>query len=124
MRVCSAVISFIRLLRQQCYSLTSCNRLWHQLTVELEKVIKHPCFKQAGNTDLLSLYQHFIRDFQTKLNELKLASLALTISLQYSGNTKARLLFQCCVCVCVVVVLCVCVCVCVVGRGVLFCFVV
>lgn len=67
-------------------------KLWHQLTVELEKVIKHPCFKQAGNTELLSLYQHFIRDFQTKLNELKLASLALTISLQYS-DLKSRMNF-------------------------------
>lgn len=42
-------------------------KLWHQLTLQIYEYVKTP-----GDKDLVSLYQNFISDFETKMNPLTL----------------------------------------------------
>ena len=58
-------------------------RLWHQLTVALEDLVKSPHFEKSE--DLVGLYEHFIRDFETKLNQLSLAKIVVQISRRITG---------------------------------------
>ncbi|KAL9267337.1 26S proteasome non-ATPase regulatory subunit 13 homolog B-like protein [Drosera capensis] len=62
-------------------------KLWHQLTQKLEQFVALAVF-QAGDT-LIQLYQNFITDFETKLNPLKLAHFAVTVSRQYASKEAA-----------------------------------
>jgi len=50
-------------------------KLWHQLTLELQTLVKDATMKGQ----LVQLYQNFIADFETKLNPLYLAQLAQTV---------------------------------------------
>eukprot|EP01105_Mastigella_eilhardi_P005453 TRINITY_DN17157_c0_g1_i1.p1 TRINITY_DN17157_c0_g1~~TRINITY_DN17157_c0_g1_i1.p1 ORF type:complete len:386 (-),score=133.37 TRINITY_DN17157_c0_g1_i1:45-1202(-) len=51
-------------------------RLWHQLTDELEQFARRT---DLGEQNLVQLYQHFIREFELKLNPLTLVKLAVAI---------------------------------------------
>ncbi|GAB2230262.1 hypothetical protein Droror1_Dr00014520 [Drosera rotundifolia] len=62
-------------------------KLWHQLTQKLEQFVALAVF-QAGDT-LIQLYQNFITEFETKLNPLKLAHFAVTVSRQYASKEAA-----------------------------------
>jgi len=65
-------------------------RLWHQLSVKLESVVQSPAFK-IGHV-LVRLYQNFISDFGSKLNQLRLAQIAVVIS-ETIADAKQRLDF-------------------------------
>lgn len=62
-------------------------KLWHQLTIKLEQFVSLAVL-QAGDA-LIQLYHNFITDFETKINLLKLAHFAVTISRQYSEKEAA-----------------------------------
>lgn len=62
-------------------------KLWHQLTLELEKFVALAVF-QAGDA-LIQLYHNFITDFETKINLLKLAHFAVIVSRQYVEKEAA-----------------------------------
>ncbi|KAI4314532.1 hypothetical protein L6164_027431 [Bauhinia variegata] len=62
-------------------------KLWHQLTLKLEQFVALAVF-QAGDA-LIQLYHNFIRDFETKINLLKLAHFAVIVSRQYSEKEAA-----------------------------------
>ncbi|CAN4091010.1 unnamed protein product [Withania somnifera] len=62
-------------------------KLWHQLSLKLEQFVALAVF-QAGDT-LIQLYHNFITDFETKINLLKLAHFAVTVSRQYSEKEAA-----------------------------------
>lgn len=65
-------------------------RLWHQLTEKIEEFVKLPRFQQ-GN-DLIQLYNNFIKDFETKINQLKLVQMIVVISNQF-GSPEERINF-------------------------------
>ncbi|VDP47109.1 unnamed protein product [Schistosoma curassoni] len=56
-------------------------RLWHQLTLKLECLLKNPEFRSKTNLILLST--NFLGDFIYKINPLSLAELCVPISEQY-----------------------------------------
>ncbi|KAL8101835.1 26S proteasome non-ATPase regulatory subunit 13 homolog A-like [Apium graveolens] len=62
-------------------------KLWHQLTLKLELFISHAAF-QTGDA-LIQLYHNFITDFETKINLLKLAHIAVIVSRQYTEKEAA-----------------------------------
>ncbi|KAJ4958740.1 hypothetical protein NE237_025851 [Protea cynaroides] len=62
-------------------------KLWHQLTLKLEQFVALAVF-QAGDA-LIQLYHNFITDFETKINLLKLAHFAVTVSRQYVEKEAA-----------------------------------
>lgn len=61
-------------------------RLWHQLTVELEQFIQNPMWREGDF--LIKMYHNFLSSFQEKLNQLKLAQIAIVISRQIKGTKK------------------------------------
>ncbi|CAH8861919.1 unnamed protein product [Trichobilharzia szidati] len=56
-------------------------KLWHQLTLKLESLLKNPEFRIK--TDLIQLTNNFLADFIYKINPLSLAELCVPISEQY-----------------------------------------
>ncbi|KAK3245306.1 hypothetical protein CYMTET_45113 [Cymbomonas tetramitiformis] len=56
-------------------------KLWHQLTQELEKVLKLPEFRK--DDVLLQLYEQFITDFELKLNLLRWTHIIVELSSLY-----------------------------------------
>ncbi|KAH8858450.1 26S proteasome non-ATPase regulatory subunit 13 isoform 2 [Schistosoma japonicum] len=56
-------------------------KLWHQLTLKLESLLKNPEFR--SKTDLILLSNKFLGDFIYKINPLSLAELCVPISEQY-----------------------------------------
>ncbi|CAH8565378.1 unnamed protein product [Schistosoma mattheei] len=56
-------------------------KLWHQLTLKLECLLKNPEFRSKTNLILLS--SNFLGDFIYKINPLSLAELCVPISEQY-----------------------------------------
>nr|CAB3488126.1 unnamed protein product [Digitaria exilis] len=56
-------------------------KLWHQLTLKLDQFLALAVV-QAGDA-LIQLYNHFISDFETKINLLKFAHFAVVVSRQY-----------------------------------------
>lgn len=63
-------------------------RLWHQLTLALEKQIKSPAFKKDP-AFLPELYNKFIIGFAYRLNPLKLAMIAEEVAREYSQASEA-----------------------------------
>lgn len=55
-------------------------KLWHQLTMELETLVRHPSMQSGQN--LVVLYNNFIGDFDSKLNPLTLTQLSMIITEQ------------------------------------------
>uniref|UniRef100_K3Y7L2 PCI domain-containing protein n=2 Tax=Setaria italica TaxID=4555 RepID=K3Y7L2_SETIT len=56
-------------------------KLWHQLTLKLDQFLGLAVV-QAGDA-LIQLYNHFISDFETKINLLKFAHFTVVVSRQY-----------------------------------------
>jgi len=53
-------------------------KLFHQMTTGLEKLVVAPCYRVAGNKDLVGLFNGFIRHFQTKIGDLRFIRLLQT----------------------------------------------
>jgi len=62
-------------------------KLWHQLTLKLAEFVKLPQFEKG--TELVELYDRFIRDFETKMNQLELVKMALIIVRQITDRAQA-----------------------------------
>lgn len=63
-------------------------RLWHQLTLALERDIRLPSF-QKDSAFLPELYSRFIAGFAYRLNPLKVATIAEVVAKQYSESSEA-----------------------------------
>lgn len=57
-------------------------RLWHQLTLELFAFLEHP---QSGPYQV-DLFTKFVRDFEDKMNQLKLVTMGVRVSTQLEGK--------------------------------------
>lgn len=53
-------------------------KLFHQMTTGLEKLVLKPCYQAPGNKDLVGLFNGFIRHFQTKMSDLRFIRLLQT----------------------------------------------
>jgi len=62
-------------------------KLWHQLTIEVEKYVLLP--QLQGNSELIEFYTKFLKDFELKLNALSLVKIAVIISSQYKDRQGA-----------------------------------
>lgn len=62
-------------------------RLWHQLTVALEETIEQPAFQKAANF-LPELYSNFVKGFAFRLNPLRLARIAVSVSKHYDKSEE------------------------------------
>lgn len=62
-------------------------KLWHQLTVELQSLVRHPSM-QAGD-NLVVLYNSFVSEFEGKLNPLSLVQLSQTVLDQIKDADEA-----------------------------------
>lgn len=62
-------------------------KLWHQLALKLDQFFALAVV-QAGDA-LIQLYHNFITDFETKINLLKLAHIAVIVSRQYAEKEAA-----------------------------------
>jgi 26S proteasome regulatory subunit N9 len=67
-------------------------RLYHELTVKLEEVVSTPAFFAPGDDVLVSLYTRFVSDFEAKVNQLKLAHIAVAVSARL-GDPGAAVAF-------------------------------
>jgi len=63
------------------------NKLWHQLTLQLEQLVVQP--QMMDKKELPNIYQYFIKDFETKLKPLSLVEICIPIARQYD-NVEAR----------------------------------
>ncbi|KAF2073090.1 hypothetical protein CYY_005614 [Polysphondylium violaceum] len=63
------------------------NKLWHQLTQQLEQIVVQP--QMMDKKELPNIYQYFIKDFETKLKPLSLVEICIPIARQYD-NVEAR----------------------------------
>lgn len=61
------------------------NRLWYQLTSTIESFFSVP----SSAPFRIDLYESFIKDFANKLDQLKLASIAVIVARTYSEGTAA-----------------------------------
>lgn len=62
-------------------------KLWHQLTLKCLEFVRKPEFKQG--TVLIDMYEHFIVDFEHRINTLSLVEICLPIVRQYQDFTLA-----------------------------------
>ena len=67
-------------------------KLWHELTLKLEEVVAAPAFCVLGDDVLVRLYTRFVSDFEERLNQLKLAHLAVAVSARM-GDPAAAVAF-------------------------------
>ena len=63
------------------------HRLWYQLTATIESFFSAP----ASAPFRIDLYESFIKDFANKLDQLKLAAIAVTVARTYSGELSRLL---------------------------------
>ena len=61
-------------------------KLWHQLTLELLQLLRHPYFQT--NKKLGQIYSQFIVDFEHRINPLSLAEIVHMTCLQIECNVK------------------------------------
>eukprot|EP00794_Sanderia_malayensis_P012947 gene12947-14279_t len=61
-------------------------RLWHELTVDLMKFLKEDHFKKNGG--LQEIYEHFLSDFEHRINPLSLTEMILIIGKEIKGSEK------------------------------------
>lgn len=59
-------------------------RLWHQLTTKVEEIIALPYFI-TNVEELYNFYDKFIKDFEQKINQLKLATMIVIITRRLAG---------------------------------------
>ena len=60
-------------------------KLWHQLTTEIQTIIKEPSMQES----LIQIYQEFIADFETRLDPLSLAFIAIPILERFTNPEEA-----------------------------------
>ncbi|RUS25028.1 hypothetical protein BC938DRAFT_472729, partial [Jimgerdemannia flammicorona] len=60
-------------------------KLWHQLTLKVEEFIAEP----ASAIFQIPLYQHFVADWEEKMNKLKMVTIGLTAAKQYADPSDA-----------------------------------
>ena len=66
-------------------------RLWHQLTVELEKFFNNP--QSAGSR--MRMFKDFVGTFEKNINQLKLVGLALSAKEECKGSISRNLQLIC-----------------------------
>ena len=71
-------------------------RLWHELTLRLEEVVGAPAFCAPGDDVLVRLYGRFVSDFEAKLNQLKLAHVAVAVSARLAEPGAAAAFLSSC----------------------------
>jgi len=65
-------------------------KLWHQLTVALENFVNHTYWRNTRDERLMTeLYERFIKEFEVKMNQLKLVKVALAIVSHFSNPQTA-----------------------------------
>jgi len=62
-------------------------KLWHQLTLNLENLVTNPYFD--NNRELLDLYDHFIREFEGRINQLRFVKICLSIAREVKDPAQA-----------------------------------
>jgi len=62
-------------------------KLWHQLTLNLETLVTNSYFD--NNTELLEVYDNFIREFEGRINQLKFVKIGLSITRQVKDPAQA-----------------------------------
>lgn len=67
-------------------------KLWHQLTMMLEEFIQNKAFDTGD--DLVTMYSAFLKNFQTKLSQLRLMKILVRVSKQYSDANEAMAFLQ------------------------------
>ncbi|GAM21381.1 hypothetical protein SAMD00019534_045560, partial [Acytostelium subglobosum LB1] len=82
-------ITFPELIEQvqiikHCYD----QKLYHQLTSQLEDFVLLP--QVAQKNELVNLYEHFIKEFESKLKPLSLVLICITIASHLENNESAR----------------------------------
>ncbi|CAG8543724.1 7217_t:CDS:2 [Ambispora gerdemannii] len=60
-------------------------RLWHQLTLKITEFFEN----SASGPFQITLFQHFISDWESKMNKLKLVTLGLSAAKQYTDYNAA-----------------------------------
>ncbi|CAG8592499.1 hypothetical protein C2G38_2091700 [Gigaspora rosea] len=60
-------------------------KLWHQLTLKIEEFFTEP----TSGPYQIQLFQHFISDWESKMNKLKLVRLGLCVAKQFSDYNEA-----------------------------------
>ncbi|KAL8278243.1 hypothetical protein RQP46_009416 [Phenoliferia psychrophenolica] len=60
------------------------NKLWFQLTTTIEAFLATP----ASGPFQIELYEQFIKDFASKLNQLKLASIGIAVARQFTDGNQ------------------------------------
>jgi len=70
-------------IKQHCVLLKKFHdkKLWHQLTLQLETLVVLPYFND--NLELVNLYQKFIKEFETKMNQLRFVRIVLVIMREF-----------------------------------------
>ncbi|XP_076162675.1 regulatory particle non-ATPase 9 isoform X1 [Ptiloglossa arizonensis] len=62
-------------------------RLWHQLTLKLEKFVKNPALLKGDN--LIQLYVNFLSTFENKINPLSLVEILAYVIQQFQDKQEA-----------------------------------
>ncbi|XP_072948599.1 26S proteasome non-ATPase regulatory subunit 13 [Epargyreus clarus] len=62
-------------------------KLWHQLTLKLQELVKHPSLQKGDN--LIQLYNNFLSVFENKINPLSLVEIVAFIVEQYTNKKDA-----------------------------------
>eukprot|EP00092_Neocalanus_flemingeri_P029663 GFUD01032209.1.p1 GENE.GFUD01032209.1~~GFUD01032209.1.p1 ORF type:complete len:378 (-),score=123.90 GFUD01032209.1:375-1508(-) len=60
-------------------------KLWHQLTVQLQAIIKEPSMQDK----LISIYQDFITDFEAKMDPLSLVMIGMVVLERFTNSEEA-----------------------------------
>lgn len=66
-------------------------RLWHQLSVKLYEFVQ---LEQAKQLNLVEIYEYFIADFETKINQLTLVEIVVFIVKQINNQADAITFIQ------------------------------
>lgn len=66
-------------------------RLWHQLSVKLLEFVQ---LEQAKQLNLVEIYEHFISDFESKINQLTLVEIVVFIVKQIKKQEEAITFIQ------------------------------
>ncbi|KAJ6233522.1 26s proteasome non-atpase regulatory subunit 13 [Anaeramoeba flamelloides] len=64
-------------------------KLWHELSIIVEQLFDNPLFL---NNELIPFYTNFLKQFENKIDPIKFALFAITISKQYP-NLEEKILF-------------------------------
>jgi len=74
-RASSSILLYITSLFNNCFFLRLC-RLWHQLTKKLFEFFDHP----QARPFRVDVFERFVRDFESKINQLRLAEMAVMVA--------------------------------------------